>query len=131
MSGSPFVAGTALPGEREGKEDPFQEFESAFKKFEETRAKMKEVLEKMGFKIEDVYMKKDEVERIVEEAKRRAAEEMLDDKRIEAVKDIVKDAVSKVIEMFKPAVDVIFTPKEVSGTRKPSEEESASQASSA
>jgi hypothetical protein len=87
-----------------------EEKATAFEDFEERRQKMRDLLEKMGFKVEDQYLRRDEVERIVEEAKRRAAEEALDDKRIEAVRDIIQDAVARIIEMFKPAINMIFVP---------------------
>jgi len=41
----------------------------------------------------------------------RAAEEALDDKRIEAVANIIRDAVSKIFDIFRPAVQAIFTPE--------------------
>jgi len=88
--------------------DSLAEFEAAFKDFEEKRNRIKRMLEEMGFKVEDVYMKKDEVERLLKDAKRRATEEALDDKRIEAVKDIISDAVSQIIGLFKPAIQKYF-----------------------
>jgi len=103
-------AAMKITGVQEGSvhpaESPFKEIEKAV----EGRERIKQFFEKMGFKVEDQYLRRDEVERIVEEAKRRAAEEALEEKQIEAVKEIVKDAVSKVIEMFKPAVNMIFVP---------------------
>ena len=101
--------------------DIIAEFEGALSDFESKRARVKEALERMGLKVEDVYMRKDEVERLVEEARRRATEEAMDDKRIEAVADIISDAISKIIEMFKPAVQALFTAPEgapESGGRK-------------
>jgi hypothetical protein len=96
----------------EGDEKPrdvIDEFESAYRDFEAKRAKIKETLEKMGLKVEDLYMKRDEVERLVEETKRRAAEEALDDKRIEAVSKIVSDAVAQIVGMFKPVIQAYFS----------------------
>jgi hypothetical protein len=125
-----------LLGEREGL-DPFEEFQAAFNKFQETRGKIKEMLDKMGFKVEDTYMKRDEVEKMMEEVRQKTIEEGLDDRKIEAVQNIVSDAVKQVVELFKPAVQVLFTPKEATApsgggeTRKQSEEASASQQSSA
>jgi len=94
--------------------DIVEEFEAAFRDFEAKRARIKEVLEKLGFRIEDVYMRRDEVERIVDEVKRRTAEEAIDDKRIEAVENIIRDAVARLIELFKPAVQAFLTAPEAS-----------------
>jgi len=136
------MAGMANAGEEDDKPrgeydgDSFrtlEEFEASLRRFEETRAKIREALEKMGFRVEDVYMRRDDVERAIEEAKRRAQEELVDDKRIEAVQNIVQDAVSRIIELFKPAVETLFAPKqqEVGEVRKLLEGASASQQSSA
>ena len=67
----------------------------------------------MGFKVEDQYMRKDEVEKLLAEREKKVLEEGLDDRKIEAVKDIVNNAVSQVVGLFKPAVDIMFssTPK--------------------
>jgi chromosome segregation ATPase len=88
--------------------DAVEEFEEAYKDFEAKRVKIKETLEKMGLKVEDMYMKKDEVERLIEETKRKTAEEALDDKRIEAVQKIVSDAIAQIVGMFKPVVQAYF-----------------------
>ena len=96
--------------EEEKPRDPFEELEAAFKDFEERRKRIREILEKMGFKVEDTYMRRDEVEQMIEEVKRKAQEEALDDKRIAAVENIVRDAVSKLIELFRPAIDALFSP---------------------
>jgi len=98
----------------EAPRDIIEEFEAAFRDFEAKRARVREVLEKLGFRIEDVYMRRDEVERIVEETKRRTAEEAIDDKRIEAVENIIRDAVARLIELFKPAVQAFLTAPEAS-----------------
>ena len=91
------------------KKDVVEEFEAALKDFELKRARVKEMLERLGLRVEDVYMKKDEVEKMVEEVRRKAAEEALDDKRIEAVENIVRDAVARLIELFKPVVQAFLT----------------------
>jgi hypothetical protein len=96
---------SANPGE---KKDPIKEIEEVI----ERRERMKQLLEKMGLKIEDQYMRRDEVERLIEEEKRKIVEEKLEDKKIEAIKDIMNNAVSQVVGLFKPAVDRMFpTPK--------------------
>ena len=102
-------------GAGEKPKDVIEEFERAFRDFEAKRARVREVLEGIGFKIEDVYMRRDEVERLVEEVRRKAAEEALDDKRIEAVENIICNAISKLIEMFKPAVQAFFIPEKELG----------------
>jgi len=95
--------------EREGKgkegRDPLEEFEAALESFEEKRAKVKKVLERMGFKVEDVYMTREEVEKLIEETKRKTIEEALEDKRIEAVENIIREAITQIVQMFSPAVD--------------------------
>lgn len=108
VPGAPSITPAEEPVEERPK-DIITEFEVAYKDFESTRTKIKGTLEKMGLKVEDVYMKKDEVEKLIEETKRQAAEDAIDDKRIDAVANIVRDAVTKIIEMFKPAVAAYFT----------------------
>ena len=78
--------------------------------YEETRRQIKEALESLGFRVEDRYVPREEVERIVEEVRRRAYDEALDDKRIEAVKEIISTSIARLIELFRPAVDAIFGP---------------------
>jgi len=118
--GAPPQTPPVLTGERsEGPRDVVGELEVALRDFEAKRARVRQVLESMGFKVEDVYMKRDEVERMVEEVKRRAAEEALDDKRIEMVGDIIRDAVARLVELFRPAVQAIFsTPATPEATRR-------------
>jgi len=95
-------------GDEEGPKDPLTEFERSLREFEERRKKIKEMLERMGFKVEDMYMHRDEVQRLVEEVRRRAEEDMLDDRRIQAAENIIRDAVAQVIALFKPAIDALF-----------------------
>jgi len=88
----------------------------ALRDFEAKRARLRKFLERMGFKVEDVYMRRDEVERLVEEERRRAAEEALEEgKRIEALTNIIRDAILKIIDLFGPAVQAFFTPEKESG----------------
>jgi len=94
--------------EAEGRRSAIDEFKEAFRGFEEKRREVRKLLEDMGFKVEDVYMRREEVERLLEEARRRAMEEALEDKRIEAVKSIISEAVDKVVNVFRPAVDVLL-----------------------
>lgn len=102
------VGGAERPGERA--RDVIEELEVALRDFESKRAKVKEILEKMVFKVEDTYMRRDEVERLIEEVKRKAFEEALDDKRVDMVGDIIRDAIARLIELFRPAVQAFFMP---------------------
>jgi len=99
----------APAGRAEGPKDVIEQLETALRDFESKRAKLKEVLEKMGFKVEDLYMRRDEVERLIEEERRKAFEEALEDKRIKAVENIINNAISRLIELFRPAVQAFFT----------------------
>jgi len=107
--GTPPAVQTPKTGSDEEKRDVFDEFKTAITNFETQRAGIKETSEKMGLKVEDLYVKREEVEKLVEEAKRAAGEDALDDKRIDAVSAIVRDAVSQIIELFKPAVSSYFS----------------------
>ena len=73
---------------------------------------LKQRLEAMGYKIVGGPITWEQFEKALEEAKKKAKEEALDDKRIDAVVDIVRESVSKIIEMFKPAVEALFTAPE-------------------
>jgi hypothetical protein len=102
-----------LSGEREEDEedeDPLVDFEETLRSYNEKRERMKKLLESMGFKVEDLYMRREEVEKLIDEVKRRAAEEVLEDKRIEAVKDIINNAVNRIISLFSPVIDY-YIPK--------------------
>jgi len=105
--------------------DVIDELETAVKDFEAKRSKLREVLEKLGFRVEDLYMRRDEVEKLVEEVKKNAVEEALDDKRIEAVKNIIQDSIARLIELFRPAVQAIFSPPEERTTPPPASEQSS------
>jgi len=109
---------------------PVDDFLDAFKKYEDQRQKIREALEKMGFKLEDKYVSREEVERLIEEARRKAAEEALDDKRLAATERIMEHAIDRIIEFFAPAVQA-FMPPRVSGVGAGSQvqRESGSQAS--
>lgn len=73
---------------------------------EKRREELLRVLERLGVKVEDSYVRKDEVSKLVEEVKKKTLEEALDDKRIQAVENIIKDAVSKVVGTFAPAIQL-------------------------
>jgi len=79
MYGTPHGATPTEEKKREQKKDPFDELETAFKDFEGKRTKIKEILEKMGFKVEDMYMRRDEAEKLIQEMRKQAEEEALDD----------------------------------------------------
>jgi len=96
--------------EDEEDEDPLVDFEEALRSFNERRERMKKLLESMGFRVEDLYMRREEVEKLIDEVKRKAAEEALEDKRIEAVKDIINNAVNRIVSLFAPVVDY-YIPK--------------------
>jgi prefoldin subunit 5 len=114
MSETPPPPPQTVKGEEKPR-DVIDEFESAYKDFESKRTKIKETLEKMGLKVEDMYMKRDEVEKLIEETKRKAVEEALDDKRIEAVSKIVSDAIAQIVGMFKPVVQAYFSSTPAAG----------------
>jgi flagellar motility protein MotE (MotC chaperone) len=106
---------TYIPGGKEEEdededEDPLADFEEILRSYNEKRERMKKLLESLGFKVEDLYMRREEVEKLIDEVKRRAAEEVLEDKRIEAVKDIINNAVNRIISLFSPVIDY-YIPK--------------------
>jgi len=78
---------------------------------------LKKRLQQAGYKIVGGPLTYEQVEKLVEEAKRKAQEEAIDDKRIDAVAGIIRESVSKIIEMFRPAVEVWLqsTPQQASG----------------
>jgi myosin heavy subunit len=78
---------------------------------------LKKRLQEAGYKIVGGPLTYEQVEKLVEEAKRKAQEEAIDDKRIDAVADIIRESVTKIIEMFKPAVETFLqsTPQQASG----------------
>lgn len=67
---------------------------------------LKKRLEDAGYKIVGGPLTYEQVQKLVEEAKRRAQEDALEDKRIEAVQNIIRDSVGKIIGMFQPAVEI-------------------------
>jgi hypothetical protein len=78
---------------------------------------LKKRLQEAGYKIVGGPLTYEQVEKLVEEARHRAQEEAIDDKRIDAVAGIIRESVSKIIEMFRPAVEVWLqsTPQQASG----------------
>jgi hypothetical protein len=78
------------------------------REYEEAERQIKEALEALGYRVVERYIPREEHERIVEEVRRRAYDEALDEKRIEAVKEIISSSIARLIELFKPAVDAIF-----------------------
>jgi len=99
---------------------------------EEFREDMKRLLRQLGLKVEDRYIPREEVERMLEEERRKAVEEALDDRRIKAVERIVQHAVDRVADMFQPLIqvwaDTLIAGRGGSSTR---EERSGSRPSSA
>jgi len=66
---------------------------------------LKKRLESTGYKIVGGPITWDQFEKALEEARKRAQEEAIEDKRIDAVSGIIRDSITKVIDMFKPAVE--------------------------
>jgi hypothetical protein len=72
------------------------------------RERFKEIAAKLGFKLEDRYVRREEVDRLLEEEKRKWMEERLDDRRIQAVENIIRETIDKAFKMFQPAVEAII-----------------------
>ena len=94
---------------------------------------LKQRVEKAGYKIVGGPMSYEQVEKLVQEATRKAQEEVLDDKRIEAVESIVRDATKQIVGMFSPAVKeymkYAFKARGGEGTSSSQEESSTREAS--
>jgi len=73
-----------------------------------TLEQLKAELEAAGYKVEDMKITRVEAEKMVEEARQKAQEEMLDDHRIKAVENIVSKAVDNVIGMFRGPLERYF-----------------------
>lgn len=67
-----------------------------------------EWLKTQGYKIESDTITKEEAKKMIDEATRKAQEDVLDDKRIDAVAGIVKEAVSQMIGLFKMPLETYF-----------------------
>jgi len=65
---------------------------------------LKKKLEEKGYEIVGEPLTPARVREIVKEERRKAQEEVLDDKRISAVENIIRDSVKEIVSMFKPAV---------------------------
>jgi len=87
--------------------DVLASISEGFQSLDAMRERFKEIAAKLGFKLEDKYVSREEVEKILEEEKRKWMDEQLDDRRIQAVENIIREAIDKVCKMFQPAVDVI------------------------
>lgn len=88
---------------------------------------LRKTLESRGYKMVGGPMSYDQIQKLMEEERKKAQEEVLDDKRIDAVADIIKESVKDIIEMFKPAVN-IYTEYMFSGKGgQSSKEQSVSQ----
>jgi uncharacterized coiled-coil DUF342 family protein len=66
---------------------------------------MKKRLEQIGYKVVGGPVRWEDVEKAIEEAKKKAKEEALEDKRIEVAASILRDGITKVIEIFRPAIE--------------------------
>jgi len=73
---------------------------------------LKKRLEKVGYRIVGEPIAWEEHQRRLDEERRKAREEALDDKRLDMVADLIRESVSKLIEMFRPAVEALFTAPE-------------------
>ena len=69
---------------------------------------LKKILEKHGYRVVGGPIPYDEAMKMVEEARKKAYEEALEDKRIEATKDIIKDSVRQIVQLFAPAIQTLF-----------------------
>lgn len=90
----------------------------------------KKALEGMGYKVTGGPISYEQLDKMLKEASDKAREEILDDKRIDAVADIIKDSIKEIIEMFKPAVNIYteYMFKDKGGQSSPaSKEQSVSQ----
>jgi hypothetical protein len=96
------------PAQPQRRSPSLEELIKLIRDYEETRRQIKEALEALGYRVVERYVPREEVERIVEEVRRRAYDEALDDKRIEAAKEIISTSIAKLIELFRPAVDAMF-----------------------
>jgi hypothetical protein len=69
---------------------------------------LKDKLEKAGYKIVGGPVTYEQAQKMAEEAAAKAHEDALDDKRIEAVENIIHDGIVEVVNMFKPAVEFYY-----------------------
>jgi len=100
---------------------------SGVRSMEQFREDMKQLLEKLGLKVEDRYIPREEVERLLEEERRKAVEEAMDDRRIQAVENIINRAVDRVTDLFKPLIDVWVQNLLTGRMQSPTREEQPSQ----
>jgi DNA repair exonuclease SbcCD ATPase subunit len=88
-------------------------------------AELVEALKKRGYHIEFDMVSREDARKMAEEAAAKAHEDALDDKRIEAVENVVHDAVADLINLFKPGVDYYFKTVLPNRGAEPSKEPSA------
>jgi hypothetical protein len=86
--------------------DAVEDFLESVKAYEEKRSKVRETLEKMGFKLEDKYLTREEVEKLLAEERGKAVDDALEKTRVDAFKDIMREAIDKVVGMFSPVTEV-------------------------
>jgi hypothetical protein len=67
-----------------------------------------EFLKRQGYRVESDVMTKDEAKKMIEEATKKAQEEALDNERIKAVENIIRESISKMIELFRVPVESYF-----------------------
>lgn len=66
---------------------------------------LKKRLEASGYRIAGGPITWTEAEELVKKAKQEGQEEVLDDKRIDAVKELISTSIAQIFELFKPAVN--------------------------
>lgn len=59
-------------------------------------------LKRRGYRVEFDMVSREEAQRLAEDAKRRVQEDLLEDKRIQAVENIIRDMIKNIFEMFSP-----------------------------
>jgi molecular chaperone GrpE (heat shock protein) len=65
---------------------------------------LKSLLESKGYKVVGGPVRWEDVEKMLEDVKKRAYEEALEDKKIEMAANVLRDVTSRFIDLFKPAV---------------------------
>lgn len=84
-----------------------------------------EFLRKQGYRVESDMITKEEAKKMIDEATLKAQEEAMDDKRITAVENIIRDSIAQVTEMFKKPLEGYFATmiqsRQASGEPTPAE----------
>jgi oligoribonuclease NrnB/cAMP/cGMP phosphodiesterase (DHH superfamily) len=67
-----------------------------------------EFLKRQGYRVESDTITKEEAKRMIEEATKKAQEEALEDERIKAVSDIIRESIKQMIDLFRVPVETYF-----------------------